>query len=97
MSTNLDSSNISDIIKTATENVINKTEETISTASGADLTDNTITVTVNGVETELNKDDYDKMKFENDLVHGQMKQDIKKALDDFKTNLKEEIKNKNQI
>lgn len=94
MSTNLDSSNISDIIKTATETVITQTEESVSTSNGADLTGDTVTVTINGVESTLNKDDYDKMKEENKVVHDQMKLDIKKALDDFKTNLKEEIKNK---
>lgn len=93
MSTKLNSSNISDIIKNATESVITQTEESVSSLNEVPLTDDTVTVTINGVETTLNKEDYDKIKSANASVHAQMKLDIKNALDEFKNNLKAEIKN----
>lgn len=84
MSNNLDANQLTNIITEATEKIVNKTETTINTLTDNVLGSETVTVMLNGVETTLNKIDYEQMKAETSAIHAKMKNDIKAVVSTFK-------------
>lgn len=73
----IDSAKMSEIIKKATNVIIEQTEKYVASA-GTDVSDeDAVKVTINGVESKLPKADYKVMKEQNKAIHDQMKADVK--------------------
>ncbi len=93
MSTKLDSSKLSDIIKLATQEIISQTEDFIESVSEKSIGSDTVSLMVNGTKTILNREDYNLLKEKNNAIRLKMKADIKALTAQFKADLKADLKN----
>lgn len=90
MPNKLESAKISDIIQSATQEIVSQTEAFIKSVAGKPLGTETISVMINGDKIILNQDDYKLLKAQNDVVKAKMKEDIKALTDKYKASLKAE-------
>lgn len=96
MSTKLDSSKLSDIIKLATQEIVSQTEDFIESVSEKSIGSDTVSLMVNGTKTILNRDDYNLLKEKNNAIRLKMKADIKALTAQFKADLKNKANPENQ-
>ncbi|HBD86363.1 MAG TPA: hypothetical protein DC001_02940 [Clostridiales bacterium] len=90
MSNTLDSAKLSDIIHSATQEMVSRTEAFIKSVKDDPVGSDTITVMLNGTETVLSRENYNLLKAQNDETKTRMKADLKAIAAQFKTNLKKE-------
>lgn len=93
MSSGIDGSKLSHLIQSATQETVARTEDFVQSAKGKPIDADPITVMVNGVKTDLNREDYTAMKKLNDQAHLEMKAKIKSLTRQFKESLKPESQN----
>lgn len=86
----LDSSLIANLVQEATEKVIDNTNKFLDAVSTKPLGEDTITVMMNGTETEINKSDYNEMKAQNDAIRAEMKAKVAAVVKEFKDNVKKQ-------
>lgn len=90
MSNTLDSGKLSDIIQSATQEIVSRTEAFIQSVKDDPVGSDTISVMLNGEETVLSRENYNLLKAQNDETKTRMKADMKALTAQFKTNLKNE-------
>ena len=93
MSSGIDGSKLSHLIQSATQETVTRTEDFIKSVKGKPIDTDSITVMVNGVKTDLNRDDYAALKKLNNQAHSEMKANIKSLTKQFKESSKAESKN----
>lgn len=87
MSKTLDNARLTDIIQSATREMVEKTEAFIQAAKGKPAGPDTVSVMVNGKETILSQEDYAKLKAQTESIKLKRKADIKALVKEFKSNL----------
>mgnify|MGYP001023975150 CR=1 FL=1 len=90
MSNTLDSAKLSDIIQSATQEMVSRTESFIQSVKDDPVGSDAISIMLNGKETVLSRANYNLLKAQNDATKQQMKVDIKA----LSTQYKESLKNK---
>lgn len=89
MSNALDSAKLSDIIQSATQEMVSRTESFIQSVKDDPVGPDTITVMLNGKETVLSRENYNLLKAQNDVTKTRMKADMKSIATQFKADLKD--------
>ena len=79
------------IYSTATQKIINDTEQFLQSISGKPIGDDTVTIMINGKEKILNTIDYTSLKEITKATKAQMKADIKVIKDKYKADLANEL------
>lgn len=87
MSNKLDSAKLSDIIQSATQEMVSNTESFIKSVKDDPVGSETITSMLNGKEIVLSKENYNLLKEKNDAIKTKMKADIKELAAQLKTNI----------
>ena len=87
MSNKLDSAKLSDIIQSATQEMVSNTESFIQSVKDDSVGSETITSMLNGKEIVLSKENYNLLKEKNDAIKTKMKADIKELAAQLKTNI----------
>lgn len=87
MSNKLDSAKLSDIIQSATQEMVSNTESFIQSVKDDSVGSETITSMLNGKEIVLSKENYNLLKEKNDAIKTKMKADIKELAAQIKTNI----------
>ncbi len=90
MSNTLDSAKLSDIIHSATQEMVSRTEAFIKSVKDGPVGPDAISIMLNGTETVLSRENYNLLKAQNDETKTRMKADLKAIAAQFKTNLKKE-------
>lgn len=88
MSNTLDSARLSDIIQSATQEMVSRTEAFLEAVKDDPVGSDTISIMLNGKETILSREKYSLLKAQNDATKKQMKEDIKALSAEYKTSLK---------
>ncbi|WP_252234852.1 hypothetical protein [Clostridium sp. CH2] len=94
MSNELDIAKLSDIIQSITQEIVSNTENFIKSVSENSIGTDTVSIMINGKEIILNRNDYNALKAQNDVIRLKMKTDIKTLTEQFKANIKNKAKNK---
>lgn len=89
MSNTLDSDKLSQIIQTATNEIVDRTENFIKSVEDNPVGTDTITVMFNGKEKPLSSENYCLLKSQNDLTKARMKAEMKAIISKFKEDMKE--------
>ena len=78
MSEKLDRTNLTSLIHTTTQEIISNTKSFIQSVNHKPLGTDTVTIMMNGLKVELNKEDYYEMKLQNNEIKAKIKKDMQK-------------------
>lgn len=91
----INSSELSKVINQSTNEIITNTENFIKKVKTENLGKDTVTIMINGSKSNVNQDDYIKLKEQNSISKLELKKNIKSLVKPYKENLKSNLEKSN--